>query len=195
MMAEALARQLARFDKPELGALAHDLADSLAIAVGESRALLEGLRGHGPGELVPACKLAAERFAQQDCGIEVETSFPQCPVIVDAATRHTVERAVGELLENVRLHSGAQKVSFTVTCDDGSARVCVADDGVGLPDGFDLEAMGKAGHFGLLGLRERMEKVSGKCDFTSSERGTTVALTVPLMARDSEGEVHASAGR
>jgi two-component system sensor histidine kinase UhpB len=54
----------------------------------------------------------------------------------------------------------------------------VTDNGKGL----DAQALRKAKSFGLLGLRERAAKVDGWLDVSSSPRGTSVILSVPLPA-------------
>ena len=48
--------------------------------------------------------------------------------------------------------------------------------------GMGPEALRKAKSFGLLGLKERAEKVDGWLDVSSSPRGTSVILSVPLRA-------------
>ena len=48
--------------------------------------------------------------------------------------------------------------------------------------GLDAQALRKAKSFGLLGLKERAAKVDGWLDVSSSPRGTSVILSVPLEA-------------
>jgi two-component system sensor histidine kinase UhpB len=53
----------------------------------------------------------------------------------------------------------------------------VTDDGVGLPqDAFD-----RAGHFGLRGMRERIEGVGGALHIETSAGGTCIQARIPLM--------------
>jgi nitrate/nitrite-specific signal transduction histidine kinase len=55
----------------------------------------------------------------------------------------------------------------------------VRDDGNGI-DPKVLEAGGRAGHWGLPGVRERAEKLGARLDFWSEAgAGTEVQLTVP----------------
>jgi signal transduction histidine kinase len=55
----------------------------------------------------------------------------------------------------------------------------VRDDGVGLPPGAEE----KPGHYGLRGLRERVEGLGGTFWLTSAEpRGTLIEVRIPLIA-------------
>jgi two-component system, NarL family, sensor histidine kinase UhpB len=58
----------------------------------------------------------------------------------------------------------------------------VTDNGPGMvPD-----AMRKSHSFGLLGLRERAAKVGGWLDVSSSPRGTSIILSIPLPREDED---------
>ena len=59
----------------------------------------------------------------------------------------------------------------------------VSDNG----QGMSPDALRKAKSFGLLGLKERAAKVDGWMDISSSPRGTSVILSVPLRAAPGEG--------
>jgi signal transduction histidine kinase len=61
-------------------------------------------------------------------------------------------------------------------------RVHLRDDGKG-SDPEILEAGGRAGHYGLPGMRERANRFGGKLDFWSEAgAGTEAVLTVPGAA-------------
>ena len=58
-------------------------------------------------------------------------------------------------------------------------RVHVRDDGKGI-DPEILKAGGRAGHWGLPGMRERVDRFGGKLEFWSEAgAGTEAVLTVP----------------
>ena len=97
-------------------------------------------------------------------------------------------RVVQEGLTNIRKHARASHVHVSVRERDGAMEVVVADDGAGFEPGG---VQGR--HFGLLGMHERAELVSGSLDVSSSPAGTTVRLVVPAI-RDRE-PVGASSGR
>jgi signal transduction histidine kinase len=70
-------------------------------------------------------------------------------------------RVTQESLNNVGKHAGASRVTVSLAAENGSVRLRINDDGVG----FDPEAAGRLlneGHFGLAGMRERVEMAGGR---------------------------------
>jgi len=56
-------------------------------------------------------------------------------------------------------------------------RLAIEDDGAG----FDPKAPVPAGHFGLIGIRERVEKLGGEFQLRSEPgKGTKVEVVVPI---------------
>jgi signal transduction histidine kinase len=63
--------------------------------------------------------------------------------------------------------------------DNGKLRMRVADDGEGFEQTDAFSDVG--GHFGLLGMRERAERLGGDLQLRSElGEGTEVEVTVPL---------------
>jgi two-component system, NarL family, sensor histidine kinase UhpB len=87
-------------------------------------------------------------------------------------------RTAQEALTNVAKHAHASAVDIDLSDQEGVLTLEVNDNGRGLGG----EALRKAKSFGLLGLRERAAKVGGWLDISSSPRGTSVILSVPLVA-------------
>jgi signal transduction histidine kinase len=85
-------------------------------------------------------------------------------------------RVTQETLNNVGKHAGASRVTVSLAAENGSVRLRINDDGVG----FDPTAAGRLlseGHFGLAGMRERVEMVGGRLQIDSGPgAGTTVAV-------------------
>jgi signal transduction histidine kinase len=76
-------------------------------------------------------------------------------------------------------HSGAQNIEVEITYDDRQFRLRVRDDGQGIDPGI-LEQGGRAGHWGLRGMRERAKRIGAQLEFWSRPgTGTEVELTVP----------------
>ena len=40
--------------------------------------------------------------------------------------------------------------------------ISIADNGRGLPNGFDLSALGREGHYGMFGISERVALLEGR---------------------------------
>jgi len=87
-------------------------------------------------------------------------------------------RTAQEALTNVAKHAQASAVQIDLNDREGFLTLEVSDNGGGL----DAQALRKAKSFGLLGLRERAAKVDGWLDVSSSPRGTSVILSVPLQS-------------
>jgi two-component system, NarL family, sensor histidine kinase UhpB len=85
-------------------------------------------------------------------------------------------RTAQEALTNVAKHAHARSVQIDLSDREGVLTLEVTDNG----QGMGPEALRKAKSFGLLGLKERAAKVDGWLDISSSPRGTSVILSVPL---------------
>lgn len=84
-----------------------------------------------------------------------------------------------EALINAFTHSDGQHVEVEITYDSRQFRVRVRDDGRGI-DPEIVEDGGRAGHWGLQGMRERAQKIGAQLKFWSgAETGTEIELTVP----------------
>lgn len=100
-------------------------------------------------------------------------------------------RCAQEALTNVAKHAQASQVEIDLSDREGVLTLEISDNGCGLSS----DALRKAQSFGLLGLQERAAKVGGWLDISSSPRGTSVILSVPLDGRpvaeaDNEGAGH-----
>ncbi|WP_372656872.1 ATP-binding protein [Hydrogenophaga sp.] len=87
-------------------------------------------------------------------------------------------RTAQEALTNVFKHAKATAVEIDLSDREGVLTVEITDNGRGM----DSQARQKSQSFGLLGLRERAAKVDGWLDVSSSPRGTSVILSVPLQS-------------
>lgn len=121
--------------------------------------------------------LFAQRFlnlAGVACRLQVAESFPDVPM--DSRLRHGVFLAFKESLNNAVRHSGGTEVRVTMRAEDGHLGIVVEDNGRGFEAGI-----GQPGSDGLANMRQRMEKLGGRCDITSQPgRGTTVEFHLPL---------------
>ena len=135
--------------------------------------------------LVAALQWMAQRFERRT-GIECtfRTSHDDLPL--PAGVPLVTYRAVQEALTNVSKHAQASRVSIDLSLARGVLSVEVSDNGRGLA----ADDLAKAKSFGIRGLRERADTVSGWVDLTSNtadagtdKSGTTMILSVPVRAR------------
>ena len=106
-------------------------------------------------------------------------AFP-LPVAADAET--ALYRVVQESLWNVAKHAGASAVEVEFRDLGGVVEVTVADDGRGFRP-TSSAALLRNGHFGLVGMRERLESTGGLLVVDSLPgAGTRVTARVPRTA-------------
>jgi signal transduction histidine kinase len=90
-------------------------------------------------------------------------------------------RVAQEALINVAKHSRAHHVWMYLRTDDDRADMQVRDDGIGF-DPTSVNGLTGRGHFGLAGMRERVEMAGGRYRLLSSPGGGT-AIRVRLPRR------------
>jgi signal transduction histidine kinase len=85
-------------------------------------------------------------------------------------------RVTQETLNNVGKHAGASRVTVSLEAENGSVRLRINDDGVGFDPAVAAKLLSE-GHFGLAGMRERVEMVGGRLTIDSAPgKGTSVAV-------------------
>jgi signal transduction histidine kinase len=90
-------------------------------------------------------------------------------------------RVTQESLNNVGKHAGASRVTVSLAAENGSVRLRINDDGAGFDPAVAAKLLSE-GHFGLAGMRERVEMVGGHLAIDSAPgKGTTVAVDMPNL--------------
>jgi signal transduction histidine kinase len=90
-------------------------------------------------------------------------------------------RVMQEALVNVEKHASARHVQVTLDIQPKEVTLEIRDDGRGFRLPQHLGSLLEQDHFGLVGLRERLELVRGSLQiFSSPGEGTRLAASVPL---------------
>ncbi len=98
------------------------------------------------------------------------------PHSLPAEIEHFLLRIGQEAIINAIEHAQAQEIDVMLSFEPGQLRLCVHDDGRGFNP--DLPALGR---FGIIGMKERAEKVQGKLTIVSRPgEGTQIDLSVPI---------------
>ena len=95
----------------------------------------------------------------------ITVSFERSPNLkrLPEAIELSVFRIFQEGLRNVAKHAAASSVDMRLFhTSPRMLMISVADDGRGLPSDFDLSTLASEGHFGLLGLSERVALLDGR---------------------------------
>ena len=152
-------------------------------ALAEMRALLTELRPAGPvpNGLLPALQKHIERVATRErltIALEAD-SYAAQPVAPTREQEEALYRVVQEALNNVVKHARAQRVTIRLARAAAALELTLSDDG----QGFDPAAPApepRAGGFGLVGMRERVERLGGTFALTSAAgAGTTLHVALP----------------
>lgn len=155
-------------ESPDLAGHLSGLRSNVTDLVEEVRDTVAGLREQEPISLhEQAVILCAE---EPDELPRVATALRENrppPVEIGAE----VTSIMSEAVRNARRHADAHTVTIAGYVDHGSGEVSITDDG----NGFDVKRRYK-GHYGLIGMGERAEKVGAKLDVRSSPAGTTVTV-------------------
>jgi signal transduction histidine kinase len=168
--------RIQRGQPEQAGSLLAELEDELAAGITGLRRLLAELRPavldeQGLEDALHNQVRAFEATSGVACAISTGLQGRLAP---DLET--VLYRVTQESLSNVGKHAGASRVTVSLAAENGSVRLRINDDGVG----FDPVAAARLlseGHFGLAGMRERVEMVGGQLSIESGPgRGTTVAV-------------------
>jgi signal transduction histidine kinase len=105
-----------------------------------------------------------------------------------------------EALSNAFRHARARRIEVEIDYERAALHVRIRDDGEGI-GGAVLDAGGRPGHFGLIGMRERAKKLGAQLDIWSRPgAGTEIDLRVPARvayarAKRASGGFWASLGK
>lgn len=90
-----------------------------------------------------------------------------------------IYRIVQEAVNNAIKHAHAQCINVHLLTDNEGLRLMICDDGVGM----HLDMVDQTRHFGLLGMRERVQALHGQFKVVSQPdagRGTTLEIRLPI---------------
>jgi signal transduction histidine kinase len=93
-------------------------------------------------------------------------------------------RVLQEALANTQKHAQATNVQVRFCTDNGRATLSIRDDGRGFAVPDSLGELARRGHFGLMGIRERVESLQGQMEIISAPgQGCQVQVEIRLPAR------------
>jgi signal transduction histidine kinase len=129
-------------------------------------------------DLASALRAAAHRWtaaSRASVAVRVDELKEKLPGEVEQNLLRIAQEAVANALK----HARARNISVELEWTNQALRLRVKDDG----EGFEPSAVSSifTGHYGILGMRERAERLGGKFDLQSGPgAGTLVEVTVPL---------------
>jgi signal transduction histidine kinase len=159
----------------------------LRSTIDEARQAVWNLRQDAAAEIVPQLERMAGQISHE-FGVPVKCHVSGKPFVFEQAKVHEVLMVAREALYNAVRHGQPTKVELDAEFEPQRCTVKVSDNGSGFdPAGL---AASQNGHYGLLGIRERVERVGGK--FTLHSRvgvGTELIIEVPCAVAETTTEV------
>lgn len=113
--------------------------------------------------------------AGADVEVHVQGGFEDLPEDME----HNLLRIAQEAVTNASKHAHASRIEVKLERNERILNLTVIDNGCGFQTDDAFAAMG--GHFGLIGIRERAERIGGEFRLESrADTGTEVEVKVPL---------------
>jgi signal transduction histidine kinase len=89
-------------------------------------------------------------------------------------------RAAQEAIYNAERHAQANRIITTLTYSEAAVTLEVCDDGIGFQIPMELQEFSTRGHYGLIGIRERILHLGGQINLLSElTSGTRITVKVP----------------
>jgi signal transduction histidine kinase len=185
--ASALLEAVVSLDPNGSGAL-RDLLDTarnqVRATVDEARRAVWNLRQRET--TTPQITQLLEQMAQQlshssRVPIRFKVSGPPAPM--DRSVEYVLLMVAREAVSNAVHHARPREISLHVKFDAGSVGMQVLDNGSGFDPEETLAVPGT--HFGIIGMRERIEHLGGSFSLDSSPgQGTRLAVEVPVPVKE-----------
>ncbi len=142
----------------------------------ETRRALKALRASPLDDLGLALairKMAEETAARAN--LRLDLSLSDRLMVLSPDVEQIIYRVAQEAVANVAHHANAQNLTVQLLGDGSGVSLLVRDDGMG----FNTRQAKKSGHFGLSGMRERVQLGGGQLGIESQPgRGTTIHVTI-----------------
>jgi ligand-binding sensor domain-containing protein/signal transduction histidine kinase len=165
-------------------ALGHQLLDrarhEVRAAVDEARLAVWNLReSAGSGQdLVEATAQLVQRI-ERETGVPAKFSSAGTPEALSAANEWSLLMVIREALHNAVRHGAPTQLDVAMQFDQRTLQIEIRDDGQGFDPATLASSNGR--HYGLIGMRERVERLGGVFALVSQPgQGTQVAVRIPV---------------
>jgi signal transduction histidine kinase len=158
-----------------------DLARKMArYSLTEARRSVMDLRASSlDGQDLAAALRSGTQLWTAGSGVEVQVDITGQPNGVPRDMEQHLLRIAQEAVTNVLKHASASKIWILLHMEARRLYLRITDNGLGFEQSNIFSALG--GHFGLIGMRERAERLGGELRLeTQPGSGTKVEVTAPL---------------
>ncbi len=117
-----------------------------------------------------------EEFEKQTA-IKLTVNHTDCDKRFDNTFEISIYRIIQEILNNCRKHSQATDITIDFVMTPLNIKISVKDNGIG----FDPKDVDYTKHFGIKGIRERVNLMEGSVSIDSvKDKGTAIYIEVPF---------------
>ena len=174
-----IAEKLLEKDSSRVKAELEDLKNLVRSNLQDIRRIIFDLRPMALDDLgiVPAISKYLDNF-QENYGINCELKIEGREKRLLPAMEVALFRLIQEGMTNIAKHAHSSKVDITLIYQEDWTIARIRDYGIGFEVNSAMTAPGE--HFGLIGMRERVEMFSGRFSIQSTlGKGTTIELSIP----------------
>lgn len=168
---------------PKSSQKALNLQGEIGALIQTTRLLCQDLRPDALDlGLIPSIRSLINRFEMRS-KVNVELSLEgDRSLLIGEDVALCVFRCTGEALSNIGKHAVAQKAFVNLCIESQKILLTVADNGRGFHIPERLGSLMAQNHFGLVGMRERVELLQGKFNISSTvSHGTCLEISIPLQ--------------
>jgi len=142
------------------------------------RRSLAGMRAPGLGDRrLPQAVAQLCADTRERSGLSVTCQLPENAPALPREVEEALWRSAQEAVWNAERHANAREIKVSVSLTNDRAVLQVIDDGIGIP----ADAEQRNGHYGLRGLRERVEGLGGTLEIVGTTPGTKLEARIPLI--------------
>lgn len=177
----AIDQQVTNGDTGRATKLVRNLRDLNDEAITELRRIMADLRPAQLDDLglVPALRWYVGQYQGRYPDLQISFSAERLEQRLPPQHETVLFRAAQEALTNVARHAQAKRVTVALTQTPEAVRLEVADDGIGFDANAPTRHAAGSG-LGLVGMRERVALVGGRCTVTTEPGGgTCVVVELP----------------
>lgn len=178
---EIAERMLAKQEISLVQAELIDLKEQVRSGLEEIRKIIFNLRPMALDDLglVPTLRKYSQDFEEKT---KIRTTFEMFgkEIRLPSAMEAAMYRLVQEAFTNALKHAQASYVLLEITYQQKMIKLTVQDNGRGFQVEQHMKQAKDGSHFGLIGMRERVELLEGRMDIQSTVgQGTRVTIVIP----------------
>ncbi len=178
MQLEAIDAHLSSNNTKRAHEIVHLSMSGARHTLAEARSAIDDLRLHTALQVnfAESVEKEVDHFLSLT-GIPIQSNIVTPIEVSQLIYEHSIH-IIRECLTNIIKHAQAHHVELNISYDDHHLVMDIKDDGIG----FDIRQIGSfSGHYGLIGMQERIRIVQGTLEITNRiPHGTSVHIEIPL---------------